>query len=151
MNEEKQIEEGIFRTFWTKIEDLESAQLAASAGAVAAGYLAFSYAISLLFLYFSGETLFAEYNGTIPIDKFEYYFQLIMYSLITIFFIFVTYRILKHKKFGFIPLLSLWMLLEIGYKFYLVSGRGLVLSLIFTVVAINSLRGWLGIRRYQKT
>ena len=151
MNEEKQKKEGMFRTFWTKIEDLESAQEAASAGAIAAGYLAFSYALSLLFLYFSGEALFAEYTGSIPADKFEYYFQLIMFSLITIFFSFITYRILKHKKFGLIPFLSLWMLIEIGYKFYLVPGRGLVLSLIFTVVAINSFRGWLGIRRYQKT
>tara|TARA_B100001057_G_scaffold482012_1_gene556737 strand:+ start:1325 stop:1462 length:138 start_codon:yes stop_codon:yes gene_type:complete len=33
MNEEKQKKEGMFRTFWTKIEDLESAQVAASGGA----------------------------------------------------------------------------------------------------------------------
>ena len=92
-----------------------------------------------------------ELNETIPADKFEYYFQFIMYSLITFFFIFTTYRIYKQKKFGLIPFLSLWMLFEIGYKFYLVPGRGLVLSLLFTVVAINSFRGWLGIRRYQKT
>ncbi|MDC0073206.1 hypothetical protein OAK06_08540 [Gammaproteobacteria bacterium] len=151
MNEEKQKKEGMFRTFWTKIEDLESAQEAASAGAIAAGYLAFSYALSLLFLYFSGEALFAELNETIPADKFEYYSQFIMYSLITVFFSFVTYRIYKQKKFGLIPFLSFWMLFEIGYKFYLVPGRGLVLSLLFTVVAINSFRGWLGIRRYQKT
>ena len=65
MNEEKQKKEGMFRTFWTKIEDLESAQVAASGGAAAAGYLAFSYAISLLYLYFSGETLFGELNEQI--------------------------------------------------------------------------------------
>ena len=151
MNEEKQKKDGMFRTFWTKIEDLESAQEAASAGAMASGYLAFSYALSLLFLYFSGQTIFAEYTDTIPIDKFEYYFQLIMYSLITVFFCFITYRIYKQKKFGLIPFLSLWMLFEIGIKFYLVPGRGLVLSILFTVIAINSFRGWLGIKKYQKT
>jgi len=151
MNEEKQTKDGMFRMFWTKIEDLESAQEAASAGAIASGYLAFSYALSLLFLYFSGQALFAELNETIPRDKFEYYGQLIMYSLITVFFCFTTYRIYKQKKFGLIPFLSFWVIFEVGYKFYLLPGRGLVLSILFTIVAINSFRGWLGIKRYQKT
>ena len=130
---------------------LESAQEAASVGAIASGYLAFSYTISLLFLYFSGQALFAELTETIPVDKFDYYFQLIMYSLIIAFFCFTTYRIYKQKKFGLIPFLSFWMIFEIGYKFYLVPGSGLVLSILFAVVAINSFRGWLGIKKYQKT
>ena len=150
MSDEQQKKDGMFRMFWSKVEDLDSAQEAASAGAVVAGYLAFSYAFQILFLYFSGEALFAELNETIPADKLEYYFQLTMFSLITAFFGFAAHRIHKQKKFGLIPFLSLWMLFEIGYKFYLVPGRGIVLSLLFTVVAINSFRGWLGIRSYQK-
>ena len=151
MNDKSQKKVGILRAFWTKIEDLESAQEAASAGAIAAGYLAFGYAVSLLFLFFSGQTPSAEINETIPVDKFDYYFQVIVHSLIFVFFCFVTYRIYKQKKFGLIPFLSLWLLIEIGYKFYLTPGSGLVVSLIVTVVAINSFRGWVGIRRYQKT
>jgi len=151
MSDEKQKKQkGMFSTFWTKVEDLDSSKEAASSGAVAAGYLAISYALQVLLLYFSGETLYSELTDTVPADKFEYYFQLFGHSLITILFIFVAYRIYKQQKFGFIPFLSLWVLYEVGYKFYLVSGRGIVLSLIFAVIAINSFRGWLGIRRYQK-
>jgi len=150
MSDGQQKKDGVLRMFWTKIEDLDSAQEAASAGALVAGYLAFSYALSVLFLYFSGQALFADLTETVPADKFEYYFQLIMYSLIVIFSGFATHRIHKQKKFGLVPFISLWMLVEVGYKFYLMPGRGFILSLLFTVVAINSLRRWMGIRRYQK-
>ena len=132
---------GFFRIFWTKVEDLDSSKEAANGGAIAAGYLAFSYALQVPFLYFSGEALFAELSDSIPADKLEYYFQLFSFSLITIFFIFAAYRIYKQQKFGFIPFISLWVLCEVGYKFYLVPGRGMVLSLLFSVIAINSFRG----------
>lgn len=43
MSKQKQ-KTGIFRSFWTKIENIESAQEAASHGAIATGYFALSKA-----------------------------------------------------------------------------------------------------------
>lgn len=140
---------GFFRSIWTKIEDMDSSIEAAKVGAVVAGYLAVSYAIQMAFLIFSGETLYADYYDSEPMDEGFYYFQLIMYALITIFCTYVSYGIYKKQKFGFIPLISLWTLIEVGTKFYMVQSSGIVVSIIVTFAVINSLRGWLGVKKYK--
>ena len=72
-----------------------------------------------------------------------------MYALITIFCTYVSYGIYKKQKFGFIPLISLWTLIEVGTKFYMVQSSGIVVSIIVTFAVINSLRGWLGVKKYK--
>lgn len=151
MDEEKKDKVGVFSFLWPKVVDLDSSQEAASLGGLVAGYLAFSYALNVLSLYLSGESLFAPLTGSVPADTFEYYFQIIFYHLITVFFGFSAYRVYKQKKFGLVPFLSLWLFFEIGYKFYLTPGRGIIISILFTFCAVNALRGWFGIRKYQET
>ena len=150
MSDKQQNKDGI--KIWLKINDLNSARKAAELGSIVSGFGALAVVFNIVSIYFYGHTLSAEVTESIPVDKSFYYFQLITTFFIMIFFAFITFRIYKQKKFGFIPFLTLWMLLETGFKLYTYkSGGGIVISIIIAYLAITSFRGWLGLRKYQKT
>ena len=135
--------------FWTKVTDLESAKDAASNAAIVSAYLAFSYALNIFFIIYSGKSLWSDAYGFGPLDIIEHNSLLIGYVLVTILCLFLIFRIYKKRKFGSVPFLALWMLLEIGMKSILVPGKGVVLSLIFFVLSINALIGWFGLKKYS--
>jgi hypothetical protein len=146
---------GLLRFLWTKIEDIDSSIEAARTGGILAGWISAGSALQTLMLFFSGKTLLADLQGISPSDKFEYYFQLLIGLILVIFFAYLTYRIYEQKKFGFVPFVSIFYLYDASYKFYLFGSTGifissgLVLTIAFSILALNALRGWFSIKRYK--
>ena len=138
---------GFLSFLWLKINDLKSAQEAAVFGAWGACYIAFSYLIQLLFIFFTGSTTDNIYAQ----NYLEYYILLSGFFLVIVFTIFVAYRIYKKQEFGYVPFISLWLLLEIGYSI-LTKPRGgfIFIAIFFTAISINSFRGWIGVKKYQQ-
>ena len=63
-------------------------------------------------------------------------------------------RIGYQEKYGLIPLTALWTILETQYFLFNLwpnSSSRMVMMLIVISIAINSLRGWWGLRKYSKT
>ena len=135
-----------FFGFWTKVRDFDSAKSATKLGAVISGYLAFSYGTNLLVMINDGETL----NGLVLEDQFEHYIKIILHLVVVMFSIFMAYRIHKNEKFGSVPYLAVWLLVEIALKLLASPGKNLIVSIIFSFLAINSLVGWFGIKKYGK-
>jgi len=139
---------GIFRNFWIEIIDLETAREAARYGGFVSGYLCLSYLIQSLFIYFTGNLLF---SNTPPVDGIEFYITLVVTLAASLLFSYVCFDIFKRKKYGFVPYISIWLIIEIVYKFFLVSSKGIFISIIIFFLSLNAYRGWLGIRKFNKT
>jgi hypothetical protein len=131
--------------FWATITDLESAVEAAKSAQIVAYYLVFSYGVQIAFLYGSGSSLF----GTVPEDKIDLYITYAMYGIIAVLFLWLGLRIRK-EKLGAVPYVAGWMLFEIVVKTIMAPGKGIIVSIIFGLVAISGFRGWLGVKKYRK-
>ena len=125
---QKNKNEGIFRQFWVEIINLKSAKKAASYGAYVSSFLCLGYLIQSLFLYFDGKAL----NMSAPADKIEFYIFLVFFSLGSLLFGYVSFVIYKQKKYGSIPYISVWAIIEIVYKLFLVPGKGIIFSIIIS-------------------
>ncbi|MEG9862564.1 MAG: hypothetical protein V6Z81_08815 [Parvularculales bacterium] len=137
--------------FWTKITDLESSRQAASNGVFVIGWLAVSYTVNILLLFFYRSTPSQELKDAAPEDSFQYNFDLLWNALLVVFLVFIAHRIYKQQKFGFIPFVCFWILWDVGYGVYLSSEAPQLGSVVFGFLVINSFKGWLGVRKFEES
>ena len=140
---EKEIKKNRLWGLWATVNDFESAIEAARSAQFVAFWLSISYALNLVFLFWTGESLF----GDAPRDNIEFYASVFIFILFALLFLLLGFRIRKNR-FGSVPFLAVWTLFEITYKLFAAPGKGIIISLIFFVISINSLRGWFGIKKY---
>ena len=131
--------------FWTPVHDLESAKEAASLGGISAGYIGASYLVNVSFLA-NGISIFGE----MPESGFEYNIYVIVYIFLTCLFAYFAYQTYLQKSFTFIPYIFVWFLLELFMSTSLSHPLiYLVMKFLFLVITINSIVGWLGIKKYK--
>ena len=130
-----------FGSLWPKINTKNDAIEATKNSQFLAFYLAISYGILLLFVLFTGEDIFM---GAL-IDSLEKNIFIIVYILFVAFFIWLGFRI-RGKKFGLVPYLCGWCLIEMVFKLVEHPGRGVIIALVVAVYSISCLRAWLSLR-----
>ena len=130
-----------FSHLWPKINTKDDAIEATKNSQFLAFYLALAYGVNLLFVLFTGEDIF---EGPF-IDSFEKNFFIIVYILIIAFFIWLGFRI-RDKKFGLVPYLCGWCLIEMILKLVVYPGQGVIVALIVAVYSISCLRAWWSLR-----
>lgn len=136
---------GAFSWLWPKVSDLESATEAVKTAQIAAYWMTFSYCLQLFSLFSTGSSLF----GTTANDDIELYVFASIYSVMAGSFLWLGLRI-RSGKFGSVPFVALWLIFEVGMKSLMAPGKGIVLNIIFLLIAIGALRGWFGIKKYRQ-
>ena len=131
--------------FWTRVDDLESAKEASSLGGIIAAYLAASYLVVLSFLV-NGVMLFGE----MPQDSFEYNLTVITLLIFFALGMFFAYKTYLKKSFTFIPYIFIWLIIEISFSTsFSHPFIFLIMKFLLFVIAVNSIVGWLGIKKYK--
>ena len=130
-----------FGHLWPEINTKDEAIEATKNSQFLAFYLAITYGILLLFLLFTGRDFFM---GAF-IDSFENNFFIISYIIVVAFFIWLGFRI-RGKKFGLVPYLCGWCLIEMVFKLVEHPGRGVIIALVVAVYSISCLRAWWSLR-----
>ena len=131
--------------FWTRVDDLESAKEASSLGGIIAAYLAASYLVVLSFLV-NGVMLFGE----MPQDSFEYNLTVITLLIFFALGMYFAYKTYLKKSFTFIPFIFIWLIIEISFSTsFSHPFIFLIMKFLLFVIAVNSIVGWLGIKKYK--
>ena len=131
--------------FWTRVDDLESAKEASSLGGIIAAYLAASYLVVLSFLV-NGVMLFGE----MPQDSFEYNLTVITLLIFFALGMYFAYKTYLKKSFTFIPYIFIWLIIEISFSTsFSHPFIFLIMKFLLFVIAVNSIVGWLGIKKYK--
>jgi hypothetical protein len=146
-NENSEKPKPIFWGYWLPVYDYESAKGAARSGAAIGVWMVLSYTVSVGLLYFSGSTPFAS-----PPENLADLYSLYVIGIGSVVLgAWLGYRIYK-AKFGAVPFLFIWAMFEIVSKIN--SNPDLVpayiISAIIFLIALTSLRGWLGLRKYRE-
>jgi len=141
----KKKKKGVRSWLWPRITNMESSIDAAKNAEGAAYWLVFSYAIGIIFLFSTGSTI----DGIKPSDDLELYLTAAINIPMLGLALWLGLRIRK-EKFSSVPIVAIWIIFEVFLKAFTMPGKGIVLSVLFLIIAIGALRGWFGIRRYQK-
>ena len=131
---------------WYIVDDYDSAKNAAKLSLFALGLL-----IGLYIIYFQinppNDNLYQTQSFQLLFGEISKIAGLILPILFII-------RIGYQEKYGLIPLTALWTILEFQYFLFNLwpnSSSRMVMMLIVISIAINSLRGWWGLRKYSET
>ena len=130
---------------WPNISTLAGKRDAMLGGAIAAGWIAGSYALGLGLLLTTGRTLWSR-----PEDAFEFQGFIITYAIMILMSSFFCWRIWKHQGYVSAITVLIWTIIEVITKFIVAPGRGLFVSIILTFAALNGVRGTLAYRHWFK-
>ncbi len=141
--------ENLKNSVWPDVGTDKGRRNATLGGAIVAGWIVVSYAFVLGSVFVTGETPFGpsedpdEALGLVMITAL---FGLVMIVL----FSFFGWRIWKRQGHVSAIITLVWTVVEVVMKLVLVTGQGVVLSIIMTLVAINGVRGTLAHRKGLK-
>lgn len=122
---------------WPSLETEHGRKDAIQYGAVAAGWVALSYLVALVYMFATGELLFggAIEGGTVFAGV------AIVLAVIVGGAAFVCWRLWRAKSPIAAYLTLGWVLIEVAVKLAMAPGAGLVISAIMTLAAIHGVRG----------
>jgi len=129
---------------WPKIKDIDSAVDAANNAQYLAYIMAFGFGLNIIFLFTTGSSLY----GNEAADDLELYLYVTMYVIVVTLLLWLGLRIRK-EKFGAIPYICAWAIIESFGKLIFIPGKGIWLIIIVVLLSIGAFRGWLGVRRFS--
>ena len=148
-DKEKRSLENLKNSVWPDVGTDKGRRNATLGGAIVAGWIVVSYAFVLGSVFVTGETPFGpsedpdEALGLVMITAL---FGLVMIVL----FSFFGWRIWKRQGHVSAIITLVWTVVEVVMKLVLVTGQGVVLSILMTLLAINGVRGTLARRKGLK-
>ena len=134
-----------FFGLWTRIYDLTSSEDAASLGGIISGYLASSYLLVLL-MYIRGTPIIL----TAAESDAEYNIVILVLLILTTLFTYLAHRVYLKINLTPVPYIFGWFCIEMIFSTPISSPLFFIFFkiLLFTI-SINSLLGWLNIRKYR--
>lgn len=127
------------------VKDCDSAIEAARNASYSAFYIAISSLIAIYYQYAMGDNIL-EYGVTTDFATSVIY---TMNIVVVLLFTWLGLRI-HRGKFGSIPFLAFWFIIDVAVRFSAEPLRGMVFSLVFATIAFNALRGWYMLRKFSK-
>ena len=133
-NEEKSKKKS--NSWWPNVKDEKGLKDAIHCGVGVALWLTVSYIFTTGYLIYTGEALF---TGSATSE--EQIGIFITNTIAILLSLFLAWHI--WKKAGYISaiILLLWVISEVGYKFVLAPGKGIIISIIMLLLAIHGVRG----------
>ena len=127
---------GFFAQIWPNVATAEGRKEATNLGAFAAGWIAVSYLFVEIILITTGAGLFFD-----PADEAELLDRHIVNAILVVLATVFALRIWKKAGHISASIILIWTITEVGFKLVLAPGKGLILSALITVAAINGVRG----------
>jgi hypothetical protein len=136
---------GSFNLFWPDVGTDKGVQDAIKGGAYAAGYLAASYALSIVLIMFAGHDAFG------PIDDDDLMIGMVVVnSLLVLAGCVLTWFIWAKHSIVAAGVTLAWIVFEIAAKVITLSGgRGIVVVVFALIFAINGVRGTLAAKNSE--
>jgi hypothetical protein len=123
--------------FWPPLGTEQGRRDAIQYGAVAAGWIAVSELIGIVYLIATGQILFAEAAG----DETTFVLAVVGHAVIAAIAAVLCWRVWRARSRTAAVLTLGLVLIEVVAKLVLAPGRGLVISAILAVAAIHGVRG----------
>jgi hypothetical protein len=127
--------------FWPDVSTENGAKNAVHAGAAALAWLSASYLIGLFFVILTNRGLYATFD-----DDLDRYSTIAVDLVLACLAALLTLLMWRRRSFVIAMIGLVWVLIEVGAKFVLAPGKGLVLSALMLLCVINGVRGTLAIR-----
>jgi hypothetical protein len=135
----------VVKVFWPDVATIPGRNAAILYGTVGAGWLSGSYALNFVLLYFFGKGLSYE-----PEDDLDLIIVLAIFFALAAILGFLAWRIWKCAGHVSASISLVLVLLAVVSMWTGDPGRGVIEGIIFTLLAINGVRGTLALRKSLK-
>jgi hypothetical protein len=135
-----------WRDFWPDVNDEKGLRYAINSGAIVGLWIAISYVVGAAFIFFTGKAMFTD-----EVAPDQQIISIIVDAILVTLALILGWRI--WKKAGHISaiIILLWSITEAASKAYVAPGKGIIVSIILVILAINGVRGTLAKKKQLKS